>query len=124
MRNSKQRETILKIVLASCDHPTAEMIYEKARLEINNISLGTVYRNLNLLSEQGLIRRIKLLDGNDRFDKTTISHSHFICDNCNRVIDIMDENIQDFMSELAKKTDSQINKYEISLRGICSQCQQ
>ncbi len=124
MRNSKQRDTILKIVRGSCDHPTAEMVYEKARLEINNISLGTVYRNLNLLSEEGLIKRIKLLGESDRFDKTLENHSHIICEKCGEVSDIMGDNIQEFIDQLESKTDSRITKYEISLRGICSDCQQ
>lgn len=123
MRNSKQREIILRVVRESDDHPTVDMIYTRARKSITNISLGTVYRNLNLLYEQGLIKKIKIVGDNERFDKTVVLHSHFICKNCGKVIDIMDENIRELINDFATKTDSLIEKYELSLQGICSHCQ-
>ncbi len=123
MRNSKQRETILKIVKESDDHPTADMVYNRARVLINNISLGTVYRNLNLLSEQGLIKKFKIVGDNERFDKTIIMHSHFVCKCCGKVVDIMEDSMKGFIDELSKKTDSLIERYEVSLLGTCSHCQ-
>ena len=123
MRNSKQRDTILKIVRESDDHPTADMVYNRARVHINNISLGTVYRNLNLLSEQGLIKKFKIIGDNERFDKTVIMHSHFVCKCCGKVVDIMEDSMKGFIDELSKKTDSLIERYEISLLGTCSHCQ-
>lgn len=123
MRNSKQRDTILKIVRESDDHPTADMVYTRARMQIDNISLGTVYRNLNLLSEQGLIKKFKIVGDNERFDKTVIMHSHFVCKSCGKVIDIMEDSMKGFIDELSKKTDSQIERYEVSLLGTCSHCQ-
>lgn len=123
MRNSKQRETILRIVKESDDHPTADMVYNRARVLINNISLGTVYRNLNLLSEQGLIKKFKIVGDNERFDKTVIMHSHFVCKCCGKVVDIMEDSMKGFIDELSKKTDSLIERYEVSLLGTCSHCQ-
>ena len=123
MRNSKQRETILRIVKESDDHPTADMVYNRARVLINNISLGTVYRNLNLLSEQGLIKKFKIIGDNERFDKTVIMHSHFVCKCCGKVVDIMEDSMKGFIDELSKKTDSLIERYEVSLLGTCSHCQ-
>ena len=123
MRNSKQRDTILKIVRESDDHPTADMVYNRARVHINNISLGTVYRNLNLLSEQGLIKKFKIIGDNERFDKTVIMHSHFVCKCCGKVVDIMEDSMKGFIDELSKKTDSLIERYEVSLLGTCSHCQ-
>lgn len=123
MRNSKQRDIILKIVRESDDHPTADMVYNRARTSISNISLGTVYRNLNLLSEQGLIKKFKIVGDNERFDKTIVMHSHFVCRHCGKVIDIMEESMDSFINELSKKTDAKIERYEVSLLGICSHCQ-
>jgi Fur family peroxide stress response transcriptional regulator len=123
MRNSRQRDTILKIVRESDDHPTADMVYTRARMHIDNISLGTVYRNLNLLSEQGLIKKFKIIGDNERFDKTVIMHSHFVCKCCGKVVDIMDDSMKGFIDELSKKTDSLIERYEVSLLGTCSHCQ-
>ncbi|MBQ8293329.1 MAG: transcriptional repressor [Bacilli bacterium] len=123
MRNSKQRDVILKIVLDSSDHPTADMVYNRARKEIDNISLGTVYRNLNLLSEQGIIKKFKIVGDIERFDKTVITHSHFVCKECGKVIDIMEDSLSDFIKELSNKTNANIERYEVSLFGTCSHCQ-
>ena len=75
MKYSKQREQILSIISNSYDHPTAYMVYEQVKKDIPNISLGTVYRNLNSLCENKQIRRLAIPNDNDRFDKVD-SHCH------------------------------------------------
>ena len=60
MRYSKQREVILEVVNHSFNHPTAEMVYDKVKEKIPNISLGTIYRNLNALADASLIKRISI----------------------------------------------------------------
>ena len=88
MRNTTQRNLILDIINNSCEHLTAEEVYEIARKSISNISLGTVYRNLNILVELQKIRKIKTFDGKDHYDKLHIKHNHFICLKCNKIFDI------------------------------------
>ena len=88
MRYSIQRQLILDYVLNSCEHPTAEMIYRDLKKEIPNLSLGTVYRNLNLLVERNLIKKIVVPNNVDRFDKTLIDHDHMNCIKCGRMLDI------------------------------------
>ena len=78
VRNTTQRNLILDIINNSCEHLTAEEVYEIARKSILNISLGTVYRNLNILVELQKIRKIKTFDGKDHYDKLHIKHNHFI----------------------------------------------
>ena len=87
MRNSKQRDLILNIINASYCHPTAEAIYEKARSEIPNISLGTVYRNLDLLYSLGSIRRINLENSTYRYDRAWDNHAHLVCSKCGDIIE-------------------------------------
>ena len=70
MRYSKQRELVMQTVQQLCDHPTAEEIYDKAAQECPNLSLGTVYRNLNSLVEAGRVRRVSIPGKADRFDHT------------------------------------------------------
>jgi len=70
MRYSKQRELVMQTVERLCDHPTAEEIYDKAAQECPNLSLGTVYRNLNSLVEAGRVRRVSIPGKADRFDHT------------------------------------------------------
>lgn len=88
MRNSKQRDLITSLIKGRCDHPTAEMIYLSAR-EINpNISLGTVYRNLKLLADEGKILTLETEDKRLHYDGDISRHSHFICSKCGKIIDL------------------------------------
>ena len=87
MKYSRQRELILKTLKENCIHPTAEQLYELIRREEPTVSLATVYRNLNLLAENGMVKKIEGLDGTAHFDHQTFDHYHFICTKCNRVID-------------------------------------
>lgn len=121
MKYSKQRDIILQIVQNSMDHPTADMVYEKARHEISNISLGTVYRNLNQLVESKLIRKISA-GNSDRFDKTVKDHCHFHCTKCNEVTDLPVEHVFKLKEELMKKTGHKIECEEILFTGVCKDC--
>lgn len=87
-RYSKQRESIKEYLSTHFTHPTAERIYLDLRKEFPNISQGTVYRNLNLLAEQGEILRISSGNGPDRFDGNIHPHCHFLCKECGKVLDI------------------------------------
>jgi Fe2+ or Zn2+ uptake regulation protein len=116
LRNSKQRDLVLNIINNSYNHPTAEEIYIECRKQIPNISLGTVYRNLNLLIELNQIKKIKC-DTVDHFDKN-IPHHHFICTNCKKIIDIYNIDIP-----LYKEINGNIiTEQTLTLKGICSGC--
>ena len=88
MRNSIQRNLVYDIIQVSCDHPTADMVYLRAKQTMPKISLGTVYRNLNELVELGKILRINVPGDSDRFDKMLVKHSHFFCEKCKSILDI------------------------------------
>ena len=89
MRYSHQRELIMNIIKGRKDHPTADMIYSSAREAEPNISLGTVYRNLKLLSEDGSIITLETEDKRLHYDGDTSRHSHFICSRCGKIIDLL-----------------------------------
>ena len=88
---SKQRQAILDLLQSRKDHPSAEVIYQTLRKSMPNLSAGTVYRNLKLLTELGQIKKLTGLDGVDHFDGTTSPHSHFICQCCGKVDDVFFE---------------------------------
>ena len=88
MRYSRQRELINDILKCRCDHPTADMIYQSARDIEPNISLGTVYRNLKLLADEGEIITLETEDKRLHYDGDISRHSHFICSKCGRIIDL------------------------------------
>ena len=123
MKYSKQRDTILENVLSRCDHPTADMVYEDVRMILPNISLGTVYRNLNLLVELGSIRKIVMPGSSDRYDKTLESHYHLFCNKCGSVHDIMLVDIKNIDTLVEEETGFKIVSHDIVFTGICKKWQ-
>lgn len=122
MRNTKQRDLILSVVENSSDHPTAETIYERARRVMPNLSLGTVYRNLSLLVEQGKIRHVVIPQGGDRYDKTVCTHAHLHCKICNGVIDVGEGINEEIARAVESSSDCKIDTTDIIFVGICSEC--
>ena len=122
MRNTAQRDTVLKVVEASCDHPTAETIYTRCREIMPEISLGTVYRNLKVLVELGKIREVSILNAGDRYDKTTGLHAHFRCKHCGRVLDVPAGALEELESKVQSATGHLIEGTEILFVGVCDGC--
>ena len=79
---------IKSFLMGRKDHPTADVIYSNLKQQDPNLSLGTVYRNLTLLSDMGEILRLRVGDGVDHFDADTSEHYHFVCTECGSVIDL------------------------------------
>lgn len=120
MRYSHQREEILSIVQASTLHPTADNVYDEARKKIPNISLGTVYRNLNQLVEKGFIRSIH--DGHIvRYDGIIEPHDHFTCTNCNQMYDIQ-RKPDESPESIIQTCNHTVTDYTLSMTGVCSTC--
>ena len=117
-RNTKQRDAILDIVNHSYDHLTAYEIYEKCRSKIPNVSLGTVYRNLNLLVEEHCIKKIVCEKDVCRYDHMKREHSHFICKNCGKIIDVFDN----FLDGVTNIHGNVVNGYDLYFNGVCSEC--
>ena len=122
MKYSRQRELILNYVQLSDEHPTADMVYLNIRKELSNISLGTVYRNLNKLCEVNLIKKITMPNNSDRFDKTVTNHCHMYCNNCNMVYDIFASVLDNLNNVIEKETGNKVKSHEIVLTGICKDC--
>ncbi len=119
MRYSRQRELVTSIVKGRCDHPTADMIYNSARELEPNISLGTVYRNLKLLADEGKIITLETEDKKLHYDGDLSRHSHFICSHCGKIIDLF---------KPAKKPD-ELNELNLKVTGekcvyygLCESC--
>lgn len=121
-RNSPQRDAVLQAVLGSCDHPTAETLYERVRETLPNISLGTVYRNLAQLCEAGKVRRVAVGGGSCRFDRTLATHAHFYCRRCQQVTDISNDVAASIESEVEKATGHEVENQELLFSGVCTRC--
>lgn len=122
MKYSKQRDLILKIVQTSYDHPTADMVYKKAKQNLPNISLGTVYRNLNLLADNGDIKKIIMPNASDRFDKTLNNHYHFSCNQCHKIYDIDNQDMKDLNVFVEKQSGHKVLSHDVVFLGICRNC--
>lgn len=117
MRFSKQRELIQDIVQRTNSHPTAYWIFNKAKKEISNISLGTVYRNLSQLNKDGVIN-IFYDDNIARYDWNTVAHDHLKCNKCGKIIDIKLHN-RELKKEVLKLYKFEAENIEITISGIC-----
>lgn len=121
-RHSKQRARILELLHHTDKHPTAIMIFEELRREFPSLSLGNVYRNLNILVEQGFVRELKMGSTFDRFDGNVAPHHHFICEKCGEIDDLdlpHDEALNDKVQAL---TNGQVNYHRLDFYGSCEKC--
>ena len=123
MRYSHQRESIYHAVLASHEHPTANMVYDALKGEQPHLSLGTVYRNLNQLADAGQLRKIPLPDGGCRFDGTMRPHSHIVCDRCGDVRDVTAPFVQGLEHAIEAETGYRLTSCDVVMHGVCGRCQ-
>ena len=122
MRYSKQREAIRTYLLSTKSHPTAEVVYYNIKNEYPKISLGTVYRNLNLLVEQGQALRLDCGDGVDHFDGDTRPHYHFSCRKCGCVMDLEMDSIDHIDQIAGAGFAGEIQGHQVLFYGLCPKC--
>lgn len=122
IRYSKQREAIRTYLLSTKSHPTAETVYNNIKNEHPRISLGTVYRNLNLLVEQGEALRLDCGDGVDHFDGDTRPHYHFACRGCGCVMDLEMDPIDHIDQIAGAGFDGEIQGHRVLFYGLCPDC--
>lgn len=122
LKYSRQREAIKEFMMTRKDHPSADVVYANVRKEFPNISLGTVYRNLTLLSDMGDLLRLRVGDGIDHFDATVAPHYHFICRECGRVLDLNLDIMQSVDDIAGVGFDGQIEGHVTYFYGRCGNC--
>ena len=123
MRLTTQRQIILEELSKVTSHPTANEVYDMVRKRLPRIGLGTVYRNLELMAESGVILKLEVGGTQKRFDATTDSHYHVRCTSCDRVDD-MDIPVQFHINEIAgNNSEYTILGHHIEFSGICEDCQ-
>lgn len=122
LKYSKQRESIKNFLVTRYDHPTAETVYLNIRREFPNISLGTVYRNLNLLAEIGEIQKLSPGIGPDRFDGNPAPHYHFICRHCGCVMDLTVSGLDHINILAGRDFDGEIEGHITYFYGACPSC--
>lgn len=123
MKYSRQREAVKAVLMRHKDHPTADMVYSELKATEPNISLATVYRNLNLLSELGEIKKLSFQSGADYYDPTTVPHDHFICERCGKIQDVQLDMNRLIMQSAERAVKGAVLNHELVLYGICDECQ-
>ena len=117
---TRQRELIYRIVTAAPEHRTAEEIYDLARAQMPSLARGTVYRNLGLLVQEGLIRKLEMPDAPARYDREPRSHPHLICQRCGRVEDLAAS--EQLLASIRAELPVPITGYDLKLYHICPAC--
>ena len=122
LRMTRQRQVILEELRQVNTHPSADELYELVRKRLPRISLGTVYRNLEILSESGEIQKVESGSSLKRFDGFAHLHYHIRCIRCDRLVDApLDLNL-DIEERVQAETDFRILGHKLVFTGICPSC--
>ena len=120
----RKRNAILEVLRETDSHPSAEMVHEMLQKEHPDISLATVYRNLAWFKAQGMIQSVATVRGIERFDANTDSHVHFICSDCDAVLDLHQIEVpQELNSSVEKSSGCQVQGCQLTFVGRCGSCQ-
>jgi len=120
IRPSVQRLAIFEYVRNSCQHPTAEVVYDALRDELGSLSLTTVYNTLKLFVDAGLISMLTIDDTFRCFDGNRCFHAHFRCNNCGKIVDLQMK--KDFISLVDGIEGYNITDAQLYLKGVCPEC--
>lgn len=122
-KHFRKRDAILTYLRSTKAHPSAEALFAELKTQIPDLSLGTVYRNLTLFKKQGLAMSVATVNGVERFDGNTQPHVHFICNDCDAVIDLEEMTIPDSLLQTAARCcGGTIQGCQLSFTGTCRDC--
>ena len=121
-RNTIQKELIRNAVYEMKRHVTANEVYDFLKETYPTIGKGTVYRNLDILAEEGTLRKVEVPDGPNRFDFTLKNHYHVRCVKCGEVSDVDMDEIPDLMKKIHDTHGIEFLNCDISFKGICPKC--
>lgn len=122
-RQYSKRSAILACLCSTGAHPSAETVHQMLSQQRSDISLATVYRNLALFKQQGLIQSLGTVNGIERFDYNTAPHVHFICSCCQAIIDLPEMAVPEQMkSEAAQSIGGEVHRCQLSFTGRCQSC--
>lgn len=122
LKVTSQRLAICKFILSRKDHPTAEQIYQELRTEYPTISLGTIYKNLNLLKELGLIQELGFKEGSVRYDPDMELHINMVCSKCGKISDYKAENVENLWNAIISDLTIKPIGQRIDIYYECDDC--
>ena len=122
-KRSKQRERMLELLRQTQIHPTADWLYQQLKKEFSSLSMGTVYRNLNILVEQNLIQKLPFGSTHDRYEAQKSPHYHLVCEACGCVHDFNMPLYTEINEQAQKMSGFDISRHRIDFFGTCEKCQ-
>ena len=123
-RNTVQRAIIVDELRRLANHPTADEVYDAVHAEHTSISRATVFRTLGRLADEGLVGRVRINNGADRFDHRTFAHYHVRCSRCGRVDDVMVPLLDESVERMAEQASGyRIEGHTLQFDGVCPSCQ-
>ena len=123
VRMTPQRHAILAYLLDSMGHPTADEIYRALADRFPSMSVATVYNNLRLFKEAGLVRELTYGDSSSKFDAKMSDHYHVICKKCNKMVDFEYPSIVGIEETASKETGFIVESHRMEIYGVCADCQ-
>lgn len=124
VRMTPQRHAILEFLYESMTHPTADEIYKALEGRFPNMSVATVYNNLRVFKEAGIVKELTYGDSSSRFDCVTTDHYHVICESCNKIVDFHYPGLNEVETLAEHVTGFKVNNHRMEIYGTCSDCQQ
>ncbi len=122
-KHFRKRDAILSYLRSTDAHPSADMVFARLKPEIPDLSLGTVYRNLAMFRQQGIIASVGTVNGVERFDGNTMPHVHFVCSDCSAVIDMPQLEVPRVMMETAQnQIGGAVSSCNLTFTGQCRMC--
>lgn len=122
VRITPQRQAILEYLVTSESHPTADEIYKSLASNFPNMSVATVYNNLRVFLDVGLIKELTYGDASSRFDFVTHDHYHVICDTCGDIVDFHYPGLEEVEQLAAHITGFKVNSHRLEVYGTCPAC--
>ena len=121
-RMTQQRRVLLEQLRATASHPTADELHSLVREQLPRISLGTIYRNLDILAKEGLIHRLDTNSAQHRYDGDMSEHYHVLCRECNQMADVRVAGFKVPEAVVCGDVDFDIDGHNLHFEGICSDC--
>ena len=122
LRITRQRRVILDEFRKANTHLTADEVYNRVKKRVPKVSLGTIYRNLEVLSEHGFIEKIELAGHQKMFDGNLNKHYHMRCSNCQKLVDVPVDDVKIDVSEIEKSGEYTVVGYRLELVALCRKC--
>ena len=122
-KHFRKRDAILQCVRSTATHPSADWVFEHVRSDVPDISLATVYRNLALFKDQGLITSLGTVKGVERFDGNTAPHVHFVCTGCGAIIDLPGIQVPEELNQaVSRDSGGRVDTCQLTFTGLCGEC--